>query len=359
MKTLKVALIGTGKVSTIHADAFKHTPGTELVAVCGTSREKAQQFAAPYSLQGFDSVQKMIETTKADIVSICTPHPRHAEVAVPALEMGCHILVEKPLASSLEDCDAILQAAERYKRKVGVISQRRYYPSAMRMKNAITEGKIGNPILGVVTWLGWRGKDYYESDPWRGTWDKEGGGVLVNQLPHQLDMLLWYMGDIEELYGTWANLNHPYIEVDDTALAIIKFKNGALGNILASNSQNPALYGKVHVFGKKGASVGVQTDGGNMFIAGMNPLKEAAFNDLWTIPGEETNLAKWKEEDQAHFDSIDPSYYFHQKQIADFVEAIEHDRRPIVDGHDGRKVVELFTAIYRCQKENRPLKFPL
>lgn len=359
MTTKKVAIVGTGKVSTIHADAFLHTKDVELVAVCGTSMAKAQAFAEKYNIEAFDNIASMMAKTKADIVSICTPHPRHAEVALPALEYGAHVLIEKPLASTLADCDAILQAAEKHKRKIGVISQRRYYPSSMRVHHAIQDGKIGKPALGIVTWLGWRGKDYYESDPWRGKWDTEGGGVLVNQLPHQLDLLLWYMGEIDALYGTWKNLNHPYIEVEDTALAIIQFKNGALGNIIASNSQDPALFGKVHVFGTNGASTGVQTDGGNMFIAGMNPLKESAFNDLWTVKGEEQLLEQWKQEDEAHFNKIDPSYYFHQLQFQDFLEAIDQDKKPFVDGYDGRRVVELFTAIYRCQKENQPIKFPL
>ena len=123
---------------------------------------------------------------------------------------------------------------------------------------AIEAGKIGKPVLGMVTMLGWRDKAYYDSDAWRGTWKGEGGGVLVNQAPHQLDLLLWYMGDVDEVYGVWKNLNHPYIEVEDTAVAVVKFKSGAVGNIVVSNSQNPALYGKVHVFGENGAGVGVR-----------------------------------------------------------------------------------------------------
>src|SRR5262249_61287694 len=133
----------------------------------------------------------------------------------------------------------------------------------------------------------------------------EGGGVLVNQAPHQLDLLQWFMGPIAQLFGCWVNLNHPYIEVEDTAAAIIRFKNGALGNILVSNSQNPALYGKVAVHGSNGASVGVQTDGGAMFIAGMSSIAEPPINDFWNIPGEEGLLEHWQDEDSALFHRID------------------------------------------------------
>ena len=139
--------------------------------------------------------------------------------------------------------------------------QRRFYRPCMRIHKAIEDGKLGRPVLGMVTMLGWRDEAYYNSDPWRGTWKGEGGGVLVNQAPHQLDLLLWYMGEVDEVYGVWKNLNHPYIEVEDTAVAVVKFKSGAVGNIVVSNSQNPALYGRVHIFGENGAAAGVQTDG--------------------------------------------------------------------------------------------------
>ena len=153
----------------------------------------------------------------------------------------------------------MIEAARKTNLKLGVISQRRWYPPALRVKKAMDDGKIGNPVLCTINMLGWRDKAYYDSDPWRGTWALEGGGVMVNQAPHQLDLFCWLMGPIDEVYGHWANLNHPYIEVEDTALAIVKFKNGALGNIIVSNSQKPGIFGKIQVHGENGASVGVQT----------------------------------------------------------------------------------------------------
>jgi predicted dehydrogenase len=167
------------------------------------------------------------------------------------------------------------------------------------------------------------------------------------------------MGEIDELYGRWANLNHPYIEVEDTSLAVIRFRNGALGNIVVSNSQNPALYGKVAVHGSNGASVGVQTDGGAMFIAGMSTIEEPPYNDLWTVPGEEDSLELWKKEDTDFFKKINPAEYYHQLQIRDFIQAIIDDRDPMISAVEGRKTVELFTAIYLSQQENQVIKFPL
>ena len=229
----------------------------------------------------------------------------------------------------------------------------------MRIHQAIEDGKLGRPVLGMVTMLGWRDEAYYNSDPWRGTWDGEGGGVLVNQAPHQLDLLLWYMGEVDEVYGVWKNLNHPYIEVEDTAVAVVKFKNGGVGNIVVSNSQNPALYGKVHIFGENGAAAGVQTDGGAMFIAGMSSITEPPVNDLWTVPGEAEMLDAWKKADSDFFNSVDSMYYYHNEQIKDFLNAVQAGTKPLVDAREGRRTVELFTAIYRSTKDNCVVKFPL
>jgi predicted dehydrogenase len=184
--------------------------------------------------------------------------------------------------------------------------------------------------------------------------------VLVNQAPHQLDLFQWYMGDdILELYGVWKNLNHPYIEVDDTALAIVKFKNGGIGNILVSNSQKPGIHGKIHIHGSSGASVGVQTESGAMFIAGMSTVVAPPKNDIWTIPGEENYLVKWEEEDAKLFQSIDPIEYYIRQQIIDFILAIENNSQPMVTGQEARKTVEISTAIYQSTNLNAPIKWPL
>jgi UDP-N-acetyl-2-amino-2-deoxyglucuronate dehydrogenase len=188
---------------------------------------------------------------------------------------------------------------------------------------------------------------------------KEGGGVLVNQASHQLDIFQWLMGPIEEVYGIWRNLNHPYIEVDDTALAIVKFKSGAIGNIIVSNSQKPGIYGKVHIHGSNGASVGVQTDGGAMFIAGMSSIVDPPVNDLWTVQGEEKLFDEWIRQDSDFFNSINAMEYYMKLQNEDFSDAIIHDRKPMISGDEGRVTVELFSAIYRSQRDNQPVRFPL
>lgn len=359
MRQLKTGLIGCGKVGHLHAAALQSLPESKFVAVCARSAEKAKAFAEKYRVAAFTDVQNMIAKAGVEVVFVCTPHPQHAAPAIAAAQAGVHVLVEKPLASSLADCDAMLAAARACKVTLGTISQRRFYPPCQRIHQAVQASKLGRPILGTATIFGSRDEAYYRSDPWRGSWLHEGGGVLVNQSPHQLDLLLWYLGEPEEVFGYWANLNHPYIEVDDTALAVVRFKNGAMGNILVSNSLNPALNARVSVHGANGASAGVQTDGGSMFVAGMSDIIEPPFNDVWTIRGEEHLLASWKKEDAQLFKSVKPTEYFHRLQIQDFLQAIIERRPPAVTGEDGRRTVELFTAIYRATRDRKPVQFPL
>ncbi|TFH26655.1 MAG: Gfo/Idh/MocA family oxidoreductase [Bacteroidia bacterium] len=359
MNNYKVGIVGLGKVARLHADALKEISNASFTAACSRTLAKAEVFASEYGATPFDNITSMVRESKLDLVIICTPHPNHLEPTVEALEAGAHVLVEKPLASSLQDCDTMIEAARHTGLKLGVISQRRWYPPTLRIKNAMDQGKIGKPVLGTINMLGWRDEAYYESDEWRGTWDMEGGGVMVNQAPHQLDLFCWLMGEIDEVYGHWANLNHPYIEVEDTALAIVKFKNGAIGNIVLSNSQKPGIFGKIQVHGENGASVGVQTEGGAMFIAGMAPITEPPVNDLWTIPGEEHLLEEFTREDDALFEKVNPMVYFIRLQIEEYLEALDQGREPLVNGEEARKTVELFTAIYRSTRDNKPVKFPL
>ncbi|NLF75996.1 MAG: Gfo/Idh/MocA family oxidoreductase [Chloroflexi bacterium] len=359
MDKIRTAVIGYGKVAHLHAAALRGLPMSDFVAVCGRNIERAQSFADQYGLHAFTRVDEMIAQAGVQAVVICTPHPAHAGPAVEAARHGAHVLVEKPLASSLADCDAMIAAADASGVKLGVISQRRFYEPVRRVRQAIDSGKLGRPILGSAVMYSWRDENYYRSDPWRGQWEAEGGGVLVNQAPHQLDLLQWFMGPIDELFGYWDNLNHPYIEVEDTAVAVIRFKNGGLGSIVVSNSQKPGIYGKIHVHGSNGSTVGVQPEGGAMFIAGMTSVLEPPINDLWTIPGEEHLLAQWQAEDRAAFERVDATTHYITLQNEDFLQAIIEDRPPAVTGRDGRVTVEIFTAIYRSQRDRVPVHFPV
>jgi predicted dehydrogenase len=356
---LRTALVGCGKVGDTHARALSSLPASEFAAVCDSATNRAAELARKYGARPYTDLSEMLDQERLDMVSICTPHPLHADGIAECAARGVHTLVEKPLAPDLGSCDRAIASCRRAGVKLGVISQRRLYRPVMRMREAIGAGAIGVPVIAILTVLGWRDEAYYRSDPWRGRWDSEGGGVMVNQTPHQLDLLQWMMGPIEELFGYWDNLNHPYLEVEDTAVAVVRFKSGALGSVVLSNSQKPGLYGRLHIHGANGASVGVQTEAGSPFIAGVTEAAEPPINDLWTVAGEESLLARWQSEDREIASSHDVMTYYHQCQIADFLEAIINDRSPMVDGEEGRKVVEIITAVYRAQRDERPVRFPL
>jgi predicted dehydrogenase len=181
--------------------------------------------------------------------------------------------------------------------------------------------------------------------------------VLVNQCPHHLDLLLWLGGPVQELYGYWDNFNHPYIEVDDTVAAVMRFQNGAIGSLILSNSQNPALSGVVRVHGSNGASIGAEVESGAPFISGVTQHVDPPFNDIWTVPSEEPQLADWQNEDRSIAWNV--MTHYHERQIEEFLTALAEDREPLVNGEAGRAVVELFTAVYAAERNRRPIRFPV
>jgi predicted dehydrogenase len=354
---LKTALVGCGKVATTHALAYQALPNSEFVAVCDVDPERAQAFAEKFRVRGYTDLAEMLRQEKVDVLSVCTQHTQHPAAVEIAAAAGVHVISEKPLAIDLVSCDRAIAAARVAGIKLGVISQRRWYEPVQRMKDAIDTGKLGKPVLAIVTMLGWREPAYYRSDPWRGTWKGEGGGVVVSQAPHYLDLLGWFMGPAVELHAYWDNYNHPGIEVDDTVVASVRFKDGGMASVVLSNSQRPGLWGKIHIHGSSGASVGAEIDSGSPFISGVTEKMDPPFNDIWTVPGEERNLEAWNREDRSR--PCDVMTYYHQLQLADFLSAVSEDREPMVDAEAGRRVVELFTAVYRSQSEHTSLRLPL
>jgi len=359
MESIGTALIGCGKVADAHALAYQSLPESHFVGVYDVQFPRAAALAARYGVQAYSRLDDMLHDPQIQAVSICTPHPTHPEMVEACAQAGVHALIEKPMAVDLKGCDLAIAAAEAAGTKLGVVSQRRFYEPVLRVKQAIEAGKIGRPVLATVTVMGWRDKAYYQLDAWRGKWASEGGGVMVTQTTHQIDLFQWFMGPIDEVFGYWDNLNHPYIEVEDTAVAVVRFRNGGLGTILLSNSQQPGFYGKIHVHGESGASVGVQTDGGSPFVSGVTQYVDPPFNDIWTIPSEVDCLAGWQAEDKARGQSLDIMTHYHKLQVQDFLQSIRQGRDPAVTGREGRKHVELFTAVYRSQRDGRPVKFPL
>ena len=357
--SIGTALIGCGKVGVTHAQALAELPESRFVAVFDRSEDRAQAFATQYGVVAYTNLKAMLQRPDVQMATICTSNHTHPEMVEACALVKVHAMVEKPMAIDLKGCDRAIQAADAAGIRLGVISQRRFYRPVQRVKQAIMAGKIGQPVLGTLTVMGWRDEDYYRMDAWRGCWETEGGGVLLTQTPHQLDLFQWFMGPIAEVFGYWDNYNHPYIEVEDTAIAVVRFHNGGMGTILVSNAQQPGFYGKIHVHGSNGASVGVQTDGGSPFVAGVTETVEPPINDIWTVPGEEQFLKQWQAEDEVFCQTTNIMTHYHRLQIQDFLQAILDGRAVQIDGREGRKHVELFTAIYRSQQQHQPIHFPL
>jgi UDP-N-acetyl-2-amino-2-deoxyglucuronate dehydrogenase len=353
----RTAVVGCGKVAATHAQAWRHLPSSEFVAVCDAVPERASALASQFEVHAYSDLAEMIDKEHVEVLSVCTQHTQHLPPIEVAAGRGVHVVVEKPLAVDLPSCDRAIAAARATGVKLGVISQRRFYEPVRRMKEAIDSGKIGRPVLSSVVLLEWRDPTYYTLDAWRGTWKGEGGGVVVSQAPHYLDLMGWFMEPVRELYAYWDNYNHPNIEVDDTVVAALRFESGAVGSIILSNSQRPGLFGKIHVHGSSGASVGAEIDSGSAFISGVTAKIEPPFNDIWTVPGEEHLLAEWTREDRSRPWNV--MTHYHEVQLGEFLSAVIEDREPAIDGAAGRRVVELFTAIYRSQREGKPVRFPL
>jgi predicted dehydrogenase len=298
----------------------------------------------------------MLDTGGLDAVCVCTPHPQHANPLIMAAERGIHSVVEKPFTSTLADADRVLEAADKAGTIISTVAQRRWFPAAQRVRRAINEGKLGRRLLlGESVCEMWRDEAYYRKDAWRGRWDTEGGGVLMNQAPHNIDFLLWYMGPAEEIFGYWANLNHPFVEVEDNAVAVIRFRSGALGILKGTVSMHPErrLHG-VALVGESGATVSLDcwpvTDSRQRAPGG--PW-DVGSNDIWT-------LRDGSEQPVSHPEAVEHAAgelpNFHAHQLRDVIGAVRDSHPPAVTGLDGRRVVAIIQGVYESGRTGHPVK---
>jgi predicted dehydrogenase len=347
MNKVRFGIIGTGGIARHHAVALRALQDdAELVSCADVDVARAQAFAATHEIpKSYDSARALLDAGGIDVVCVCTPHPQHAEPLILAARRGIHGVVEKPFTATLADADRALEAARQNGTKLSVVSQRRWLPAARRIRRAIDDGKLGDRVvLGETYCEMWRDAAYYARDAWRGHWDTEGGGVLMNQSPHNIDFLLHYMGPAEEIFGYWANLNHPYVEIEDNAVAVIRFRSGGLGIVKGTVSMNPPrrIHG-VTLVGASGATVSLDC----WDFA-------TAQNDVWTIPGDEDKVAEWRQQDLAFGTGELPN--FHAYQLRDVISAIRTDRPPAVTGEDGRRVVAIIQGIYESSRTGRPVR---
>ncbi len=355
LKRIGTSIVGCGHVARIHAQALTDLEESRLVAVCDIVEERARAFARTYGAEKwFTDYRKMVSDPEVETVNICTHHPLHAGPTIAAAEAGKHILVEKPMAANLRQADAMLTAAKKGKIKLGVMLQRRLYDACQKVRKAIDDGKIGTPILGEAHCRCYREKEYYDMDPWRGKWSTEGGGLYMNQMVHEIDLLQWFMSSpVDSLYAFTANLTHPYVEIEDNAVTALRFKSGGLGVITGSVSANPPQDSRITVTGSKGPMIAIR---------GLDPF----WIETWTIPGEEKRAEEWRREelevrsrpDFQYLDTYAP-YLCHKLLIQGFLRAVIEDQEPPITGEEGRKALEIIVASYMSSATGKTVKFPV
>ena len=297
----------------------------------------------------YDDLDAMLEHPGLDVVCVCTPSGAHLEPSVQAAEAGKHVVVEKPLEITLPRCDAIIEACDRSGVRLCTIFPSRFSAANVRLKEAIDVGRFGRLTLGDTYVKWWRSQQYYDSGGWRGTWELDGGGALMNQSIHNVDLLQWLMGDVDTIMAQTALLAHERIEVEDTAVAALRFKNGALGVIEAATSAYPGLLKRTEIHGDRGSARVEQDD-----------------ITLWEfqekVPSDAMIHAAMAGASGFKAGASDPrgiTHIGHGDQLRDFLQAIDEHRPPLVDGREGRKSVEIIRAIYLSAKTGQAVKLPL
>lgn len=344
---MKYALIGCGRISPNHIAAAKQN-GLAFCAICDVVPEnmadKAVKFELPASVRQYTDYKEMLTKEQPALVAIATESGKHAAIALDCIEAGCNVIIEKPIALSIADADAIIAAAERKGVKVCASHQNRFNKSIAKIRDAYNKNRFGRLFYGTAHIRWNRGWEYYSRAKWRGTWEED-GGALMNQCIHNIDLLRWMMGDeVDEVFAYTDRLNHDYIQAEDLGIALVKFKNGAYGIIEGTTDIYPSnLEETLYIFGEKGTvKAGGQSD---------NVIEEWRFSDALDDP----------EEVKAEFHENPPNVYGfgHTPLYADMIDAIENNRQPYVSAQDGKRALELVLAIYQSAAWGRPVKLPL
>ncbi|MGB9876294.1 MAG: Gfo/Idh/MocA family protein [bacterium] len=355
MKKLGIGVVGCGAIGPAHAQAAQELEETRLVAVCDVREDKARDLAQRFGVDWYTDYEKMLERDDIDIVSICVPSGMHADFGIKAAKAKKHIICEKPLDISLDKCDALIEAAKENNVKLGCIFQRRFTEEIKFMKGLVEEGRLGKIVLADMDMKIYRSQAYYDSGDWRGTWRLDGGGCLMNQGVHFVDSFLWIMGPVEWVEAEIGTLAHN-IEVEDTAVAILKFKNGAFGAIKATTSAYPGIGARISIAGYKGSAIWKEEPEGSL-------PGEIAFLEIEGQKKEEKEEQR-KLEKGAEEGGLIPFagagvFRYHLLNMRDIIRAIIEDREPLITGEEARKAVELILAIYESARRKERVYLPL
>jgi len=344
-----VAIAGAGVIASFHARAVAGLPNARLRAVADVAAEAAQRCAAEFGVDAYTDLGELLRRPDIDVVSVCVPSGLHADVGAQAAEAGKHVIVEKPIDVSLEAADRLIATCRRRGVKLAVISQHRFDPGIQAIRAALDAGRFGRLVLGDVNVKWYRTGTYYSSAGWRGTWELDGGGALMNQGVHWVDVLQWMMGPVDRVVARCSMIAHD-IPVEDVALALLTFRSGALGVIEVSTAVYPGLPERIEISGTGGTAV-----------AEMGEVR------IWEFKDEKGELgpygAKLRSSRRAEpATSPDPAtaqIAGHRTQIADFLQAIADDREPLITGEEARKPLEIILAVYESARTGREVALPL
>ncbi|GGM62187.1 Gfo/Idh/MocA family protein [Microbacterium saperdae] len=348
---IRIGIVGCGNIADNHVAAYRAADGAEVVAVCDVDRARAQAFADQRGIPSATGSVAELLVLDLDAISVCTPHPTHEEVVVAAAQAGVHVLCEKPISTSAAAAERMIEATAAAGVTFGVVFQRRFWPGAQRLHRAIVDGTLGTPMLGHCRVLLHRGKEYYDSAPWRGTWDADGGGVLMTQAIHYIDLLQWFMGEPVEVYGRAGSFTlADSIEVEDTAAAVITFASGAIATLSATVAATPNLGSELTITGSTGATISI----------GEYPEGSDADVEIWAVPGDEqavSTLASGGFRPDKSVAEVNASLqHLHRRQIEDFVAAIREGREPAVTGAQALRSLQIVEAVYVSARSGEPVR---
>lgn len=336
-RIVSFGMIGCGTISEWHAQAIEKIDGARLVAVTDLNEAARAAFAQKYQARAFDSVEALLAEPSIDVVSICTPSGLHAPLAVQAAGRGKNIVVEKPMAITPAQLDAVMTACRVNHVKLSVIAQLRFSDAVRQLNAAVGDGALGRLVMADLSMKYYRSQEYYDRGGWRGTWKMDGGGALMNQGIHGVDLMQYVMGPVKSVCATVRTLTRR-IEVEDTAVATLEFQNGALGRIAATTSVYPGSPRTLEICGDRG-TIRLEEDS----IAS------------WDIAGRQLPEGVRLGGASSHT-AVNPAAFGiegHFRQLSDMVDAIRNDRAPLVDQFEGKRSVELILAIYESSKTEK------
>lgn len=329
-----IGIAGCGNVAGIHAEAVNRVPGLELVAACSKSAGSARRFGEKYGIPYYDSMADFLSDPAVDAVAVCTPSGTHAEIGCAAARAGKHVLVEKPIEITLEKADALIEACRAARVRLGVALQSRFLDATCILESAVREGRLGKPVMAGAYIKWYRDGGYYASAPWRGTLALDGGGALINQAIHTVDLLHWIMGPVAQASAFSNRLLHPQIEGEDTLVATLRFRNGALGVIEAATSVYPGFRRRLELTGTEGTAV---LDGDNISV--------------WALQDHSANpLPAEADISDGSGNAMAISCEGHRRVMQDFCDAVIEGRSPRVDGTSGRASLQLVLALYESAR---------